>query len=113
MDTPSESPQVKLAKPPCVDVRLAGSIMKGPSRRGESPGTARPARSGQFRQARHLQDLANLAVCTEGCARQESNLRPRAPEARALSPELLAPGRGQSTGGRALVRSGRGRLRAD
>jgi L-Ala-D/L-Glu epimerase len=26
------------------------------------------------------------------CARQESNLRPRAPEARALSPELLAPG---------------------
>src|SRR6476646_8929863 len=27
------------------------------------------------------------------CARQESNLRPRAPEARALSPELLAPGR--------------------
>src|SRR4029077_14592815 len=32
------------------------------------------------------------------CARQESNLRPRAPEARALSPELLAPGRGQSTG---------------
>src|ERR1700759_3452189 len=33
------------------------------------------------------------------CARQESNLRPRAPEARALSPELLAPGRRQSTGG--------------
>ena len=47
-----------------------------------------------------------------GCARQESNLRPRAPEARALSPELLARGRPVYRG-RPLVRSGRGRLRAD
>src|SRR4029453_8829791 len=31
------------------------------------------------------------------CARQDSNLRPRAPEARALSPELRARGRSQCT----------------
>ncbi len=46
---------------------------------------------------RDTPDRGNEAVPAQprkrACARQESNLRPRAPEARALSPELRAPER--------------------
>ena len=56
-------------------------------------GAAHSALPDVKRKPRVAAGFAKLPVCAGSCARQESNLRPRAPEARALSPELQALGR--------------------
>ena len=70
---------------------------------------SRPARRGSLRvldrgsrrlvPRRHLRHGPQVA--RSSCARKDSNLRPRAPEARALSPELRARGGRSSRGRRA------------
>ncbi len=61
-----------------------------PGSRGADEIGSRTDTPASKRKPRISTGFAELPACGALCARQESNLRPRAPEARALSPELRA-----------------------
>ena len=99
-------PEVSLAPPPKVRAGLPRSARLQPRARdpGERPDSQarrpRRRRLRMSRASRHRTRRADIpgstrvrAIGVDGssqCARQDLNLRPRAPEARALSPELRA-----------------------
>ena len=71
---------------------LSGAVQVR-SRARSAPGSAPHAHTpAQIAQPDPRFQAVSAWVRGVRCARQESNLRPRAPEARALSPELRAPG---------------------
>src|SRR6476469_9397549 len=74
--------------------RCAARFKKRSWSRPTCAGAARRDQSfgGRSRVGSPSEQSAAVTTGDNTCAREDSNLRPRAPEARALSPELRAPG---------------------
>src|SRR5262245_25773096 len=88
-------------RPPEVDrtialARIRAQVRSAPRfgpRRGPHPGQHAIAETAHIAHLASNNHAGRASRPAAECARQESNLRPRAPEARALSPELRAPWR--------------------